>query len=104
MGLNKEKVYFYCKKIPRGKVSTYGEISRVMNTRAFRAVGQILKRNPYAPVVPCHRVVKSNGDISGFSGNDLKNIKEKIKLLKEEGVQVKNGKIVDFEKKLFRIS
>ena len=97
-------VYFYCSKIPRGKISTYGEIARAMGTKAYRQVGQALKRNPYAPKVPCHRVVKSSGDIGGFSGSDLKNIKKKISILKEEGVDVKNGKIVDFEKRLFRIS
>jgi len=98
-----ERVYEVCKRIPKGRVSTYGEISRVLNTKAYRAVGQALKRNPYAPIVPCHRVVKSSGEIGGFSGSDLKNIKEKIKLLEREGVFVENDKIVDFEKKLFRL-
>jgi len=96
-----EIVYGLCKKIPKGKVSSYGDIANAMNTKAFRAVGQALKRNPCAPVVPCHRVVKSDGSLGGFSGSDIKNIKKKVELLKEEGVLVEDNKIVDFEKKLF---
>jgi len=52
-----------------------------------------MKHNPYAPKVPCHRVIKSDGSISGFSGSDPKNIKKKIALLRKEGVLVKNNKI-----------
>ncbi|MEK6856540.1 MAG: MGMT family protein, partial [Nanoarchaeota archaeon] len=60
-----EKVYGLCKKIPEGKISTYREIGKKLNTKAYRAVGQALKRNPYAPNVPCHRVVSSSGKIGG---------------------------------------
>jgi methylated-DNA-[protein]-cysteine S-methyltransferase len=98
-----EKVYWLCKKIPKGKVSSYGEIARALNTKAFRAVGQALKRNPYAPIVPCHRVVRSNGNIGGFSGKDIKNIKKKITMLKEEGIEVKNNRIIDFEENFFTL-
>ncbi len=104
MGEFSKKVYFYCSKIPKGKISTYREIAGAMKTKAYRQIGQALKRNPYAPKVPCHRVVKSNGDIGGFSGSDLKNIKKKISILKKEGVDVKKNRVVDFEKRLFRIS
>ena len=61
-----------------------------------------LSKNPYAPKLPCHRVVKSNGEIGGFTGG--KGILSKIELLKEEGIEVKNGKIVDFESKIFYLS
>ncbi len=88
-----EKVYAIARKIPKGKVTTYGSIAKYLKTKAYRAIGQIMKRNPYAPEVPCHRVIKSNGDISGFSGSDPKNIRKKIALLKKEGVPVKNAKI-----------
>ena len=98
-----ESVYLLCKRIPKGRVSTYGEIARVLNSKAFRAVGNALRKNPYAPVVPCHRVVASNGLIGGFGGEVKgKKIQEKIKMLEKEGVFVKNNKIVDFEKLLFR--
>ncbi len=78
------KVYSIVKKIPKGKVMTYGQIAKILKTSP-RAVGQALKRNPYFPKVPCHRVIMSNGSIGGFNGANLKNIKIKIKLLKKEG-------------------
>ena len=98
-----EKVYGLCKKIPRGKVSTYREIGKRLNTKAYRAIGQALKKNPYAPDVPCHRIVSSSGTIGGFKGKTSgKEIEEKIKLLEKEGIKIKEGKIVDFEKNLFK--
>ncbi|MBU0666892.1 MAG: MGMT family protein [Nanoarchaeota archaeon] len=93
-----EKIYLTLRKVPRDKVTTYGELARAVGTRAYRAVGNAMNKNPYAPAVPCHRVVCSDGRIGGFrSGVD-----KKISLLKKEGVQVKKGFVLDFEKKLFR--
>jgi len=90
-------------KIPRGKVTTYGLIAKKLDTEAYRAVGNACRNNPYAPRVPCHRVVKSDGTIGGFAGKTKgKTVQNKIELLRREKVQVKNGKIVDFEKVLFR--
>ena len=66
---------------------------------AHRAVGSAMNKNPFAPEVPCHRVVKSNGDLGGFATD----IKVKIKRLQEEGVMVSNNKIVDFKSNLFEI-
>ena len=88
-----DKVYTIVRRIPRGKVTTYGSIARYLKTKSYRLIGQIMKRNPYAPEVPCHRVIKSDGDISGFSGSDPQNIKKKIALLRGEGVPVMDGKI-----------
>jgi len=97
-----ERVYVACKMIPKGKVSTYADIARFLNS-APRAVGQALKRNPYAPRVPCHRVVKSDGKIGGFMGAARgPQVGRKIGLLSEEGVEVKGGKVVDFPRVLFR--
>jgi methylated-DNA-[protein]-cysteine S-methyltransferase len=84
-----EKVYFWCSKVPKGKVTTYGDIAKVMKTKAFRAVGQALHKNPYAPKVPCHRVIASDGSLGGFAGG----LPAKIKMLKKEGVVIVNGKI-----------
>ena len=84
-----EKVYSVCKEIPKGKVSTYKEVGRVLNSKAYRAIGQALRKNPYK-YVPCHRVIGSSGKIGGFRGNE---VEEKEKLLKEEGVEVVNGKV-----------
>lgn len=89
--------------IPRGKVTTYRLIAKKLETKAYRAVGNACRNNPYAPKVPCHRVVKSDGTIGGFAGKTSgKTVQNKVELLKKEGVQVKDGKIVDFEKILFK--
>ena len=94
-----DKVYALCRKIPRGRVTTYKEIGNALGGygQIYRAVGVALNRNPHAPIVPCHRVVNSNGNIGGFAHG----VKRKIKLLASEGIRVKNGKIVDFDKVLF---
>ncbi len=98
-----ERVWELMKNIPRGKVTTYGLIAKKLNTRAYRAVGNACRNNPYAPIVPCHRVVRSDGSIGGFGGKTLgKWVERKTRLLKKEGVKVKNGRIVGFEKVLFR--
>jgi len=97
-----DRVYKTCKKIPEGKVSTYGAIANALDSSP-RAVGQALRCNPYAPVVPCHRVVKSDGKIGGFSGEVTgPKIKKKISLLKNEGVLVIDGEVQDFEEVVFR--
>jgi len=90
MGFN-ENVWALTKKIPKGKVTTYKEIAKALNTKAYRAVGTALKKNPYAPQVPCHRVINSNGSIGGYKGK--MNSKEKIRLLKKEGLEIKNDKV-----------
>lgn len=98
-----ERVWKLMEKIPKGKVTTYGLIARKLNTNAYRAVGNACRENPYAPRVPCHRVVKSDGTIGGFGGKTSgKTIEKKIQLLRKEGVEVRNRKIVDFEKVLFK--
>jgi O-6-methylguanine DNA methyltransferase len=90
-------------KIPKGQVTTYGLIARKLNTHAYRAVGNACRKNPYAPRVPCHRVVRSDGTIGGFAGKTSgKTVEEKISLLKKEGVEIKDRKIVGFQKILFR--
>ncbi|NQU99075.1 MGMT family protein [Candidatus Woesearchaeota archaeon] len=93
-----EKIYSKLRKVPKGKVTTYGELAKAVNSKGYRAVGQAMHKNPYAPEVPCHRVVASDGGIGGFSSG----IKKKIKILKKEGVDIKNNRIIDFEKKLYK--
>ncbi|MCY2951882.1 MAG: MGMT family protein, partial [Planctomycetota bacterium] len=60
-----EKVWALTARIPEGKVVTYGDIARELGTKAYRAVGNALNRNPYAPGVPCHRVVGADGGLTG---------------------------------------
>ncbi len=95
------KVYEIIRKIPKGRVTTYKEIARKLRTKAYRAVGTALRNNKYPAAIPCHRVVKSNGSLGGYCG--IMNSRTKKDLLKKEGVDVKKGKIVDFEKKFFKL-
>jgi O-6-methylguanine DNA methyltransferase len=90
------------KQIPRGKVTTYGEFARALtgSVRAARAVGQAVANNPTPVRIPCHRVVKSNGDVGGYKLG----VATKIKLLNEEGIAIQSGKVVNFEQKLFRFN
>jgi len=89
--------------IPKGKVTTYRLIAKKLDTKAYRAVGNACRNNPYAPRVPCHRVVKSDGTIGGFAGKmSGKTVQRKAELLRKEGVQVKDGRIVNFERTLFK--
>jgi len=97
-----QKVYNLCKKIPKGKISTYKDIAHKLNTKAYRAVGQALKKNKNPNIIPCFKIIKSDGSIGGYSGNNPKNIKKKIKKLKSEGIIVKNNKVQNFEKILFK--
>ena len=91
-----KKVYNAVKRIPRGKVATYKIIAEAIGCRSAQAVGQALKKNPFAPEVPCHRVIGSDLKIGGFGGKTTgKKIREKINLLAEEGVKFKNGKLID---------
>lgn len=93
-----EQCYALIAKVPRGRVTTYKEIAEALGTKAYRAVGQAMNKNPYAPKIPCHRVVGSDGTLGGFAHG----AKAKTQLLKEEGVSVDAGRIVDFERRLYR--
>ncbi len=81
----KEEVYEITKKIPKGKVATYGQIALLAgNSRAARAVGMCMRTNPNAPHTPCHRVVASNGSLTGYSAGE--GVKTKKEMLLKEGV------------------
>ena len=78
------KVWKYLKTIPKGKVKTYKQVAIAINSpKSARAVANACAKNPYAPKIPCHRVISSNGTLGGFSG--IGGIKAKKKLLKKEG-------------------
>ena len=62
------RVYLALLDIPRGETISYGELARRIGCRSAQAVGQALKRNPFAPEVPCHRVVAADGSLCGYSG------------------------------------
>ena len=79
------KVWNYLKKIPRGKVKTYSEVAKAIGKPlAVRAVANAIGKNPLVPQIPCHRVIRSDGSLGGYSGKG--GIKTKRLLLKKEGV------------------
>lgn len=82
-----QRVYDEARKIPRGFAMTYGELARRIGCGCPRAVGQALRVNPFAPEVPCHRVVAGDGSLTGFGGKrDETALGRKRHLLVEEGV------------------
>ena len=84
-----QKVWALTARIPKGKVTTYGAIAQRLGSSGARAVGQALNRNPYAPKVPCHRVVGHDGNLTGFAHG----LKQKQRLLEAEGVRVEAGRV-----------
>jgi len=98
-----KKVYQLTKKIPKGRIATYKLIAQALSSKAYQAVGQALKTNPHPPQVPCHRVVKTNGNLGGFKGSlKAKNTLIKKQLLEKEGIKFKQNKILNFDKLLFK--
>ncbi len=84
-----ERCYQILLKVPKGKITTYKEIAHILHSKAYRAVGNAMNKNPYAPQVPCHRVINSDGTIGGFANGQSK----KAKMLRQEGIEIVNEKI-----------
>ncbi len=98
MNFNK-KVYNKLKEVPKGKIITYKLLAEAINSKGYRAVGNALNKNKNSPEIPCHRVINSDGHLGGFS----KGIKRKIYLLQREGIKINNGKVVYFNKNLYKL-
>ncbi len=82
-----QKVWKYLKKIPIGTVKSYSEVAKAIGKpRAIRAVANAIAKNPYPLKIPCHRVIRSDGSLGGYSGKG--GIKTKKFLLKKEGVML----------------
>ena len=82
------KVWKYLLKIPSGSVKTYKEIAiKLEKPNSARAIANACAKNPYAPTIPCHRVIRSDGKLGGYSGPG--GVKMKEKLLKKEGYLLK---------------
>ena len=94
-----QKIYKKLLEVPKGQITTYGELAKAVGLKnGQRVVGKIMNKNPYPVIVPCHRVVMSTGKVGGYAyGEHIK-----IKLLNDEGIQIKNGKIIDLENKVYR--
>ena len=89
----------FTSKIPKGKVTTYKELARAIGKpKAWRAVANALATNPHPIRIPCHRVVRSDGNIGGYELGT----KKKIELLRSEGVEIKGNK-VSLQKFMFKL-
>ncbi|MBI4973652.1 MGMT family protein [Candidatus Roizmanbacteria bacterium] len=101
--INPSKVYSLLKQIPRGRVTTYKGLAQALHTKAYRAIGQILKKNPDAPAVPCHRVIRSDGTIGGYMGGESSvSCTKKKKILMGEGIEFDENKVKNFKKVFFQ--
>ena len=99
--INNKDVYALLTKIPHGKVSTYGDIARALGyPRASRAIGRIIAKNPNPISVPCHRVVKSNGEIGGFAYGQQK----KREILEKVGIKFQNKIVENFQEFRFNLT
>jgi methylated-DNA-[protein]-cysteine S-methyltransferase len=94
-----QKIYKKLLEVPKGQITTYGELAKAVGLKnGQRIIGKIMNKNPYPVIVPCHRVVMSTGKIGGYAyGEHIK-----IKLLNDEGIQIKNGKITDLKNRIYR--
>ena len=94
-----QKIFKKLLQVPKGQITTYGELSKAVGLKnGQRVVGRIMNKNPYPVIIPCHRVVMSTGKIGGYAYGEL----VKTKLLSDEGIEIKNGKIIDLENKIYR--
>ena len=81
------KVWAYLRKIPRGSLKTYSQVAKAIGKpRAVRAVANAIAKNPYAPKIPCHRVIRSDGSLGGYSGKG--GVKTKRFLLEKECIKL----------------
>jgi methylated-DNA-[protein]-cysteine S-methyltransferase len=94
-----QRVYEACSQVPAGRVTTYKLLADYLGCGSAQAVGQALKRNPFAPRVPCHRVIASNLKIGGYAG-EAKGpaVAQKRALLAAEGVQFSGGRLTAAER------
>ena len=87
-----DRCYQLLFQIPKGKVSTYKEIAKFLNTKAYRAVGNAMRKNPNPIITPCHRIVKSDGSVGQYALG----VSQKIRLLRDEGIIIRKNKIFNF--------
>ena len=94
-----EQVYSKLLKVPPGKITTYVELARAVGLyNGQRQIGRIMSKNPYPGIVPCHRVVRSNGEVGGY----LYGTKIKTNMLVGEGVDIQNGRIKNIKDQMYR--
>jgi methylated-DNA-[protein]-cysteine S-methyltransferase len=90
------RVYAALARVPRGRVTTYGELARAAGCASARAVGRALRENPFAPRVPCHRVIASDLTAGGYQGARRgAALRRKLALLAREGVRFAGGRLAE---------
>lgn len=93
-----EYTYYLVRQIPSGRVSTYGAVAKALGDKRYaRAVGKYMNKNPNADIMPCFKIINSDGSLGGFGLG----VEDKIRRLKKDGIEVKDGKIIDFKKIFF---
>ncbi|MBS3926134.1 MAG: MGMT family protein [Nitrosarchaeum sp.] len=94
-----KKIYKKLLEVPKGKITTYGELAKAVGLKnGQRVVGKIMNKNPYPVIIPCHRVIKSDGKIGGYAyGEEIKS-----NMLSKEGIKIQNGKILDLENSIYK--
>lgn len=89
-----QKIYKKLLEVPKGKITTYGDLAKAVGMKnGQRFVGRIMNKNPYPAIIPCHRVVKSDGNVGGYAYGE----NTKSNMLTKEGIKIKKGKILDLE-------
>ena len=97
MNLN-VKVYEKLLEVPEGRITTYKELANAVGLKnGSRVIGNIMKKNPFPILIPCHRVIKSNGEIGDYTNGK----KTKFSILSKEGIKIKNGSVLNFEKRKY---
>ena len=93
------RVYKKLCEVPPGKITTYGELAKAVGLKnGQRVIGRIMNKNPYPGIVPCHRVIKSDGKIGGYYYGE----QPKTKMLTREGIKIIHGKIINFDDVKYR--
>ena len=94
-----QKVYKKLLQVPKGMITTYGDLAKSVGLKnGQRMIGRIMNKNAFPVIIPCHRVIKSDGKVGGYAyGEDVK-----INMLSKEGIKICDGKIIDLEKILYK--
>jgi len=92
------QIYQLLLSVPKGQITTYADLAKALNSKAYRAVGSAMAKNPWLICIPCHRVVNANGSLGNYAlGSD-----KKRHLLEMEGIEFSGEKISDFNARRFR--
>jgi methylated-DNA-[protein]-cysteine S-methyltransferase len=90
-----QRVYKKLLEVPKGEITTYGDLAKAVGLKnGQRAIGKIMNKNPYPGIIPCHRVVRSDGSVGGYAYG----IKVKTYMLIDDGIKINKGKVLDWKK------